>query len=108
MIAAAAFRNVVKEGSEVQPLGFNHLLYQAAREGELLAMLRDREAPEVAQDEQAVGVDGVDVKQVMLHLPDDAPECRNISAEHPVCVHAPQLVGYALRLPQDFHKDRKS
>ena len=53
----------------------------------------DREAAQVAHDHEDVRVHGVDVKQVVLHLPDDAAEGRQIAPEHVVAVHASQRVG---------------
>ena len=44
---------------------------------------------------QDVLVDRVDMKQVVLHLPDDAAEHRQVPAEHRQVVHAAQLVQYA-------------
>ena len=35
-------------------------------------MLHDHEAPYIAQHHQDVLINGVDVKQIMLHLPDDS------------------------------------
>jgi len=37
-------------------------------------------------------IDRVHVEEVVLHLPYDAPERRQVSPENPVLIHAPQLV----------------
>ncbi len=55
--------------------------------------LGHREAAQVAHDHEDVLVHRVDVKQVVLHLADDAAEGRQIPAQHVVAIHAAQRVG---------------
>ena len=69
-----------------------------------MVVLRHRQAPQVADDEQRVRVHGVGVEQVVLHAADDAAERRNVAAEHAVQVHAPQLVRDAGRRAQDLEE----
>jgi hypothetical protein len=47
---------------------------------------------------------GVDVEQVVLHAPDDAPEHPQVAPQHRGLVHEPQRVGDAVGLPQDLHE----
>ena len=42
----------------------------------------------------------IDVEQVVLHLPDDAAEGRQIPSEHVVAVHAPQRMGEACAIAE--------
>ena len=51
-----------------------------------------REAAEIAQNLQEMLVDRIDMKQVVLHLADDASEGRQVGAEDVELVHAPELV----------------
>ena len=69
-------------------------------------MFRHGEAAQVAHHHQDVFIHRVDMEQVVLHLPDDAPEGGEIAAEDAVLVHAPQRVEDSLRLAQDFHEAR--
>ncbi|MGZ9060047.1 MAG: hypothetical protein ACXW14_12475 [Burkholderiaceae bacterium] len=63
-------------------------------------MLRLYESAQIAQHLQDVLIDRVDMKQVVLHLPDDAAEHRQVPPEHRQVVHTAQLVQHALRLLQ--------
>jgi len=47
-------------------------------------------------------VHGVDVEEVVLHLPDDAPEGRQVLAQNPEQIHAAQLVRDPARLAKDL------
>ena len=58
----------------------------------LVRVLRLGEAAQVADHHQDVLVDRVHVEQVVLHLPDDPAEHRQVLAEDPVEVHPAQLV----------------
>ncbi|MCY1180652.1 hypothetical protein D9M73_211100 [compost metagenome] len=40
---------------------------------------------------QGVGIDGVDMEQVVLHLPDDQAEFRQVAPQDAIAVHAPQV-----------------
>ena len=51
-----------------------------------------------------MGINGVHVKKVMLHLADNAAELWNISAENPVCVHPSEDAGLAAGSFYDFQK----
>ena len=66
---------------------------QARHQGVFVAMLFQRKTACIAYDLQDVLIDGVDVKQVVLHLADDAAERGDVSAQRFVLIHAPQLVG---------------
>ena len=69
-----------------------------------MRVLRDEEAPHIAQHHQDVLVDRVDVKQVVLHLPDDAAKHPQVAPQHRGLVHQPKGVRDALRLLQDGQK----
>ena len=56
-------------------------------------MLGNKKAPGVAQHHENVLVDGVDMKQVMLHLADDASEHPQITSKHRGLVHQPHRMG---------------
>ncbi len=71
---------------------------------ELVIEARQRETPQIADDEQRVLVDRIGVKKVVLHAPDDAAECRNVEAEHTIEIHASQFVGDTFLGAQDCEK----
>ena len=104
MIATAALGDVVKQTGEIEPLGFDHLLDDLARQRKFMAKFRHGEAPQVAHDHQRMRVHRVDVEQVMLHLADNFAKGGQVGAKHAIGVHAPQLMGNAMRLTQDFHE----
>ena len=64
----------------------------------------EREAAQVAHDEQQVGVDRVGMEQVVLHPADDPAEGRYVAAKHAVEVHAPECPSDALRLAEDLEE----
>ena len=51
---------------------------------------------------QRVGVHGIDVEQVVLHLPDDTAEFRQIAPQNAVAVHAAQIAVHAFAATQQF------
>ena len=104
VIAAAALGDVVKQGGQVQQLGLVERGDQAAGERELVRQLRHGEAPHVAQHGEDVLVDRVDVEEVVLHLPDDAAERRDVAPEQAVAMHRAQRPGDAQRLAQQRHE----
>ena len=106
MVAAAAFGNIVKQGGQVEQFGFVEVGDQAAGERKLVRQRRHGEAPYVAQHGEDVLVDGVDVKQVVLHLPDDAAERRDVAPQQAVAMHRAQRPGDAQRLAQQRHEQR--
>ena len=71
-----------------------------------MVVLGDEKAAHVAQHHQDVLIDGVDVKQIVLHLPDDSPEDPEIAAEHRGLVHQPKRMRLPVRLAQDRHESR--
>jgi len=64
------------------------------------------ETSQIAQHIEDMLVDRVDMEQIMLHLPDDAAEGRNIAAEDAVTVHQTQGVGDTDRLLQNPDEQR--
>lgn len=63
---------------------------QLAAERVFVRMLGDREAAQIAQHHQNMLIDREHVVQVVLHLPDDAPEIQQITPEHARLVHQPE------------------
>ena len=104
MIAAAPLGNVVKQRGEVGDFAARQLLHDARGFRQLMVVTRDREAAQVAHHEQRMRIDRVGMEQVVLHAPDDAPECRDVAPQHAVGVHAPQLVRDAHRRAQDLEE----
>ncbi len=71
-----------------------------------MRVLRLGEPAQVPDHHQDVLVHRVDVKEVVLHLADDAPERRHQVAEDSVEIHPAQLVRDAARLAQDLDEPR--
>ncbi len=95
MVAAASLRDVVEQPGEIQHFAPLEIGHQPRARRILVRMLRLGEAAQVADHHQDVLVDGVDVKEVVLHLADDAPEHRQVLPEDSEQVHPPQLVQQA-------------
>ena len=104
VVAAAALGDVVEESREVRDLGFLEPLHDRAARRELVVEARQREAPQVLDDEQRVRVDRIRMEQVVLHAADDAAERRDVQPEHAVGVHALQRARDALRRAQDVEE----
>ena len=58
---------------------------------------RQREAPQVAHDEQRVLIDRVGMEQVVLHAANDAAEGRNVEPQYAVEIHSTQFMRHAFR-----------
>jgi len=104
MVAAASLGNVVEQGGQVEQLGLVERGDQAAGKREFVRQIRHGEAPHVAQHGENVFVDRVDVEEVVLHLPDDAAECRDVATEQAIAMHRTQRPGDADRLAQQRHE----
>ena len=106
VITAAALCDVMEQRSDVeQPRAFE-VRDQLAAERILVCMFCEREAPQVAQHLQDVLIHGVDMEQVVLHLPDDASEHRQVAPQDRQLVHPSQFVQHALRLLQYLEEGR--
>ena len=67
-------------------------------------MFCHEKAPHVAQHHQDVLVHGVDMEQVVLHLPHDAAEHPEVATQHRSLVHEPHGMGDARWLLKDAHE----
>ena len=106
MVASAALGDVMKNGRDIQQPVTLQAAHEAAAQRIFVRMLHHGEAPQVPHHGEDVLVHGIDMEQVVLHLPHDAPEGRQIAAQDAVLVHAPQLVHDAARLLQDRYEVR--
>ena len=106
MIAAATLGDIVEESRDVEHLPPVEVGDQARAQRIFMCVLGFGEAAKVANHHQDVFVDGVDMKQIVLHLANDTAEHRQIAPEDPVLIHAPQLMGHAARLAKDGHEAR--
>ncbi len=104
MIAAAALGNVVEQGGHVEHPGLVPASRQLRAERIFVRVLGDEKAAHVAQHHEDVLVDRIDMKQVVLHLPDDAAEHAQVAAEHRRLVHQPHRMRDAAWLQQHAHE----
>ncbi len=104
MISAPAFGDVVKERRQDQEIGTVESLHQGGAERELMIKTGQGKATQVTDDSQGMLIHGIGMVQVMLHLSHDASEGRQVASQHPQIIHAPQDIGGACRLSQDFEK----
>ena len=96
VIAPAPLGDVVKQRGHVKHPGPLPALRQLRAQGVFVREFGHEKAPHVAQHHERVLIDGVDVKQIVLHLPHDAAENPQIAPQHAGAVHQPQRV----RLPR--------
>lgn len=97
MVTATAFADVVVKPGHIDQLGLGQLVDQLAGQGEFFRQLRPLELTQVLDQVQGVRIDCIDVEQVVLHLPDDMAELRQVQAEDAVTVHPAQVAVNALR-----------
>ncbi len=76
MVTTAAFGNVVVKPGDVKHLQFWQTVDQARRERKVIEGVRATEPDHIPDHSHGVGVDGVYVEKVVLHLPDDVAELR--------------------------------
>ena len=76
VVAAAAFTDVMKQTCNVKKLTLRDALYAAMSNGKGLQGVFIAKAAHVANHHHGMRVDGVNMKQVMLHLSDDVTEGR--------------------------------
>ncbi len=106
MVAAAALGDVVEEAGEKQRLLVLEVGDEPRAERIFVRMLRFGEPAQVPDHHQDVLVHRVDVEEVVLHLPDDAAQHRQVLAENAEQVHPAQLVRKATGLAEDLHEAR--
>ena len=104
MVAAAPLADVVEQRSDVENPRFVPASGELRARRVFMRVLGHEKAPHVAQHHQDVLVHGVDMEQVVLHLPHDAPEGPQVAAQHGGLVHEPHGVRDACGLLQDLHE----
>ncbi len=62
------------------------------------------EATHIAHHHQDMLIDGIDMEQVMLHLPDDTTKTRQIAPKNAGLIHAAQRMRNASRRLDDLQK----
>ena len=97
MIAAAAFGNVMEQSRHIQNPRLLPTRRQLRAKRVFVRVLHNEKAAHIAQHHQNVLVNGVDMKQIVLHLSDDAPEHPEITPKHRSLVHQTHGMCDALR-----------
>ncbi len=104
VITVAPLGDVVIQRRDLQQPGAIEVGDQLAAQRVFVRKLGGGKTAQVAHHHQDVLVDRIDVKQVVLHLADDAPERGQIVAEHRPLVHAPQFMRHPHRLLQQLEE----
>ena len=104
VIAAASLGDVVEQRGDIQQPGFVEAAHQPRAERVFVGKVSHGETPQVAHDLQDVLIDGVGMEQVVLHLPDDAAEGRQVVAENVVLVHPPEFMDQAALFLEQGHE----
>ena len=101
VVAAAPLGDVVKQGGDVDQPGLVEIADELTAQRVFVGEFAGAEATQVAQHLQGVLVDGVGVKQVVLHLSDDLAEFGQVGAQDVELVHAPHFMHDAAFLLED-------
>ncbi len=79
------------ETGDVDQFRLGQTIDDLARQRIFLGHLRPIQLAQVLDQVEGVGVHRIDMEQVVLHLPDDMAELRQVAAEDAVAVHPPQV-----------------
>ena len=104
VVAAPAFGNIVKERRNVEDPRAIQASGQLRAKRVFVRMLGNKKAANVAQHHQNMLVHGVDVEQVVLHLPHDLAKHPQIAPQHRGLVHEPHGVGNPIGRHEDGAK----
>ena len=91
VVAAAALRDVVIEAGDIDQFGLGQALHDLAGQRILLRDAGLAQLAQVLDDVEGVRIHGIDVEQVVLHLPDDMTELGKVAAEDSVAIHPTQV-----------------
>ena len=97
MIATAPFRNIVVQTGDVHQPRFAKLGHHLIGQFVLMQMLLQGKAAQIAHHHQNMLIHRVNVKQIVLHLPDDFTKNRQITPQNPHLMHQTQGVRDAAR-----------
>ena len=100
VVAPTPFGDVVEQGGHVEDPGLVPASGQLGAKRIFVGVFGDEETPHIAHHHEDVLVHGVDMEQVVLHLPHDMAEHPEIPPQHRGFVHQPQGVRDALGLLQ--------
>ena len=90
MVAAPAFCHVVVEAGNKQGFQFRQPVDQTGGQGVFGSGLGAVEPHHITDHPHGVGVYRIDMEKVVLHLPDDLAELRQVAAQHVVLLHGRQ------------------
>jgi hypothetical protein len=98
VIAPSALRNIVKQRGEIELPGGTKVGHQLGEFRKLVGVFVHAESTQIANDLKDVLIHRVNMEQIVLHLPDDAPENGKHSTEDAQIVHESQGMNDSLRL----------
>ena len=98
MVAAASFGDVVEKRCEIQHLGPRKFVRELVAKRKFMPKAWQHEAPQIADHHQNMLVHRVDVEQVVLHLPGDAPKCGDVAAKHTIAAHTSECERHFIAL----------
>ena len=95
VVFATPLGNVMKKSRHIKQPGLVPAAGQLRAKRVFVGMLGNEKPTHIAQDHQNVLINRVDMEQVMLHLPHDAPKGPQITAQHRGLVHQAHGMGDA-------------
>ena len=104
VVPAAALGDIVEDAGVEQQLWLAHALRQLVGEFELLVGFRFEKAFQIANQEQRVLIDGVDMEQIVLHPSADTRKGGQQCAEQTMAVHFAQGAERPARAQDRFQR----
>ncbi|KPW92122.1 hypothetical protein ALO79_200224 [Pseudomonas syringae pv. castaneae] len=95
VVALATLANVVVQPGHVDQFRLGQLAHEFAGQREFFRDLGVLQLAQMLDQVKGMGIDGIDMKQVVLHLPDDKAKLRQVAPQDPVAVHASQVAVHA-------------
>ena len=101
MVAAAALGDVMEQRGKQQQPGLVEIGDQLAAMRVFVGKVAGLETAQIAQHHQDVLIHRVNVEQVVLHLPHDAPERRQVGTQHRPLIHEAHGVQGSVLMAED-------
>jgi hypothetical protein len=97
MVSSLTLGQVVVEPGNIEQFYFGKAMMYVCGNGELLFLVLVAKSPHIPHHLKRVRIHGEGVKKVELHLANDPPKLRQISAEDSIARHSAQLREQVIR-----------
>ena len=104
VVAATTLGDVVKQRGQVQQAGIFKFFVDIVAKRKLVAMLVEGKTTQIANDKNRVLINGIGVKQVVLHASGDLGKRRDVRRQKAIGIHASHLVSHAVGCAHQLHE----